>query len=161
MSVELHTQLLRDYYQPFHKSVQALRQALRAQFSEVFHLDLHSMPSVGTSLHPDPGEARAEVVVSDQHGESADAAFKDLVMDSLQAQSLQVAYNWPYVGGGITQTYGDPKKGFHTVQIELNRALYMDEHSKQLLSEKLPEMQARLQAALAAMQSGLKQRING
>ena len=38
-----------------------------------------------------------------------------------------VAYNKPYAGGFITEHYGRPARGFHAVQIEVNRGLYLDE----------------------------------
>ncbi len=161
MSMDMHNKLVSDYYQPFHNSILEMRRKMHQEFGVVFQLDLHSMPSVGTPFHPDPGETRAEVVISDQHGNSADTEYKELVMDSFQIQGFQVAYNWPYIGGGITKTYGDPKNGFHTIQIELNRAQYMDEETKQLNTEKGSEMRGRLRLALAAIQSGLKMRING
>ncbi len=161
MSQSLHQYLVSHYYQPFHDSVLSMRDQLKKQFGPVFHLDLHSMPSLGTSFHPDPGETRAEVVISDQNGKSADPEFKDLVMKAFQEVGFQVAYNWPYVGGGITKTYGEPEKGFHTIQIELNRAQYMNEETKQLKAATFGEMQKKLQEALHAIQRGLRERLNG
>ena len=35
--------------------------------------------------------------------------------------------NRPYAGGFITEHYGRPMHGLHALQIEINRALYMDE----------------------------------
>ena len=160
MTMELHDRLLRDYYHPFHTSVLELRKGLKDKFGVVYHLDLHSMPSRGTSLHPDPGETRAEVVVSDQHGKSASPAYKDLVMRAFQEAGFQVAYNWPYVGGGITKTYGDPDKEFHTIQIELNRSQYMDEDTKQLNQSLLPGIQAQLKQAISTVQNGIKELTN-
>ncbi len=161
MSPELHNTLVKKYYQPFHDLIQDMRQKLKAKHPHVFHLDLHSMPSQGTRFHPDPGEKRAEVVISDQHGTSAAPDFKDEVLDAFQQAGFQVAYNWPYIGGGITKTYGEPESGFHTVQIELNRAQYMDEDSKQLNTENLSAIQKKLETALSAIQSGLQKRLNG
>lgn len=161
MSMDLHQSLVKHYYQPFHDAVKKMRSELKQKFGVVYHLDLHSMPSKGTAFHPDPGEERAQVVISDQHGQSAEAEFKDLVMESFQRAGFQVAYNWPYVGGGITKTYGQPQEKFHTVQIELNRAQYMDEESKQLNSNTLSDMQSQLKQALALVQSGLRERLHG
>ena len=60
------------------------------------------MPSVGTSFHKDPGEKRADIVVSDAHGKSVPKEYCDLVVSSYQSAGFQVKVNWPYVGGGIT-----------------------------------------------------------
>lgn len=160
MTMELHNQLVKNYFEPFHKSVLELRKALKEKHGVSYHLDLHSMPSLGTNLHPDPGETRAEVVISDQHGNSASPEFKDLVMLAFQKAGFQVAYNWPYVGGGITKTYGDPEKGFHTIQVELNRAQYMNEETKQLNQALLPDIQEKLKQALLMVQNGIKEMLN-
>jgi len=157
MTQVLHEILVGRYYQPFHESVHELRSQIYQAHGKVFHLDLHSMPSLGTALHPDPGESRAEVVVSDFSGKSANSEYKDLVMQAYQKAGFQVAYNWPYVGGGITRMYGDPDNQFHTVQVELNRALYMDEKSKQLKEDQLPEIQKKLATAIVHIQNGLKE----
>ncbi len=161
MSQELHEQLVEKYYKPFHESVQGMRKTMKQQLGVVYHLDLHSMPSVGTELHSDPGETRAEVVVSDFHGASAEPFYRDLVMESYQKAGFQVAYNWPYVGGGITQMYGEPASGFHTIQVELNRAQYMDETSKKLDPVKSSAMQKKLHKALQGVQQGLQEKANG
>ena len=148
MSIELHQQLVNQYYEPLHNSLKNIKKKIMGSFGVVYHLDLHSMPSKGTELHPDPGESRAEIVVSDQHGTSANSDFKDRVMEAFQKAGFQVGYNWPYIGGGITKTYGEPEKGIHTVQIELNRALYMNEETKKLSEEKLEKIQAQLGSAI-------------
>lgn len=129
MSKDLHDRFVREHYEPFHQSVQAMFQSFAQK--PVYHLDLHSMPSQGTALHNDPGSKRADVVVSDFHGKSARKDFVEMVMESYRQAGFEVAYNWPYFGGGITQMYGRPAEGQHTVQIELNRSLYMDEVNKQ------------------------------
>ncbi len=152
MSQRLHQDLVEKYYQPFHDQLKELQKKIIEKWGVVYHLDLHSMPSKGTELHPDPGETRAEIVVSDFHGKSARGEFKDLVMTSLQKAGFQVAYNWPYVGGGITQMYGCPEENKHTIQIEMNRHLYMDEDSKKLDKDKLEGMQNRLCRAILEIQ---------
>lgn len=161
MSAQLHKDLVAQYYKPFHNSILDLRKAYKDKFGCVYHLDLHSMPSRGTDLHPDPGESRAEVVISDQHGTSSEPWFKDLVIQAYQEAGFQVAYNWPYIGGGITKTYGDPEKGFHTVQVELNRAQYMNEETKQLDLDKSPLLQEKLKQAITKVQSGIRENFNG
>lgn len=161
MTMELHNSLVENYYKPFHDSVTEMGRKLQDKYGSVFHLDLHSMPSRGTSLHPDPGETRAEVVVSDFHGKSAIPEFKNLVMKSVQEAGFQVAYNWPYVGGGITQLYGRPNSGHNTIQIELNRALYMNEKTKKLNDTQLPEIQKKLERMLSLIVDGLKDLLNG
>ena len=155
LSQELHRQLVRDYYQPFHGAIREMGQKLKAK-GRVFHLDLHSMPSVGTDLHPDPGQKRAEVVVSDFHGQSAVFGFKEIVVKAYFQAGFQVAYNKPYVGGGITRTYGSPSTGHNTLQVELNRALYMDEETKKIIPHKARSLKLKLEKAIVTVYNSLE-----
>ncbi|MEM7646722.1 MAG: N-formylglutamate amidohydrolase [Pseudomonadota bacterium] len=159
MSMETHQKLVQSYYLPFHDSVQQMRESIKDSYGHSFHLDLHSMPSLGTSLHPDPGQTRAEVVISDFHGQSAEPFFKELVIESFQEAGFQVAYNWPYIGGGITQKFGAPGEGFNTIQVELNRVLYMNEETKKLNTSGLSAIQEKLGEAIENVVISLKDRL--
>lgn len=149
MTRQLHDQLVKRYFEPFHVDVRGVfADFKKTGAKKVFHIDAHSMPSKGTAAHKDPGQTRADVVISDQEGKSCEPAFKDLVIKAYQETGLKIAYNWPYVGGRVTQTYGKPAEGQHTIQVELNRALYMDEETKQWLPEKANELMPKLQKAV-------------
>ncbi len=156
LSMDLHRQLVRDYYQPFHDAIRKTGQKLKTE-GQVFHLDLHSMPSVGTELHPDPGQKRAEVVVSDFHGQSAASEFKEIVIKAYCEAGFQVEYNKPYTGGKITRTYGDPSGGHNTLQVELNRALYMDEATKKILPDKAESLKQKLEKVMVTVHENLAQ----
>lgn len=156
MSQNLHDQILKDYYHPFHQAVRDLSAKMLSQHQQIFHLDLHSMPSLGTSMHPDPGQYRADVVISDFHGKSTCSEFKEIVLHAYQEAGFQVAYNYPYVGGGITQIYGNPKSGHNTIQVELNRAVYMNEATQSIREDTFHQVQAQLEKAIAEVILGLK-----
>jgi len=90
----------------------------------------HSMKSVGNALPPDGPEARrVHFVVSDREGKSADSSLTDLIVDTLRMLRYTVSVNHPYKGGTIVQRIGDPLRGVHSVQIEINRSLYLDEQT--------------------------------
>ena len=125
--LSVHQTLVRKYFLPFHRKIERQFQKGERKNHSVYHIDLHSMPSQGTALHRDPGEKRPHVVISDREGASASKNFIDVVTRAFEAQDLKVSLNWPYKGGRITQIYGNPAKQRHTVQIELNRSLYMNE----------------------------------
>lgn len=148
ISPEVHLQLVNRIYEPFHAQVRNEVNRLKSSFSNIFHLDLHSMPSVGTSEHRDPGERRADIVVSDCGGKSCAPAFRDLVILSYVLSGFKVGYNWPYLGGRLTEQYGDPNHGIHSIQVELNRSLYMNEETKKFREEKALVIQKRLGIAL-------------
>jgi N-formylglutamate deformylase len=141
--------ILKRCFFPFHNSVQELAEFVcpkttRSAEKSLFHLDLHSMPSFGTSEHRDPGEWRADLVISNQDGKSSSAAFFDMVCAAGASQGFSVRQNWPYKGGRITEAYGRPQEGWHTVQVELNRKLYMDEETKRPVSGLFEETQTRV-----------------
>lgn len=154
MSMQQHQELRKLIYEPFHASVIEIYQNFKKDFKNVFHLDAHSMPSVGTKMHKDPGEKRAEIVVSDSLGKSCDKNYRDLVIAAYATAGFKVGYNWPYVGGRLTEQYGQPQKGQHTIQVELNRELYMDEKTKKL-KDSYHDVQNKIAKALSYIQSNL------
>lgn len=152
IDVEIHNKILEQYHQPFHGQVEEVFKAFKARgHKKVYHLDAHSMPSKGTSAHRDEGSTRPQVVVSDVDGTSCEKSFTELVIESYKNADFEVAYNWPYKGGRVTQTYGKPKAGQNTLQVELNRALYMNETSKKRNAELFSGVQEQLLKALTAI----------
>lgn len=153
-----HEQIVRKYHDAFHALFEARVAELQATHpgQPIYHLDCHSMPSTGTGAHADAGAKRPDVVISDFEGKSCEPRFKDLVLAAFKARALNVSYNWPYKGGRITQRYGQPAQGHHTVQIELNRALYMDENTRLQKPAEFSELSNKLCDALADILSGLK-----
>lgn len=144
-----HDAIVARYHDEFHAEFARRLSELKTKFPgrAIYHLDCHSMPSVGTDAHLDGGKPRAEVVISDFEGKSSSTQFKDIVTEAFDAQGFETAYNWPYKGGRITQRYGRPAENHHTIQVELNRKLYMNEQTR----EKLPsfgEITNRLRSAL-------------
>lgn len=155
MSLQLHNELRDLIYEPFHQAVRGIYgQFKQAGHKNIFHVDAHSMPSVGTPMHKDPGEKRAEIVISDSLGKSCDKKFRDLVIAAYVTAGFKVGYNWPYVGGRLTEQYGKPAAGQHAIQVELNRALYMDEKTKKL-KDNYHDVQNKIAKALSYIQSEL------
>ena len=91
-------------------------------------IDCHSMPSVGVSREE---PARPDVVIGDRYGTSCTAILRDRVEETLGALGYSIGRNKPYAGGFITEHYGNPASGLHAIQIELNRAIYMDERRRE------------------------------
>lgn len=165
ISLETHRAIVERCFTPFHQAVHetsaVMRRALGAG-GVLYHLDLHSMPSLGTQEHRDPGSWRTDLVVSNQDGKSSSAAFFRLVCDVGLAQGFTVAENWPYKGGRITEAYGRPEDGWETIQIELNRKLYMNEQTKQKSLPLFFETQhrvCRMLEMIEARVSGLQMRL--
>ncbi|UYL08427.1 N-formylglutamate amidohydrolase [Bdellovibrio sp. SKB1291214] len=157
MTQQAHDELVKLIYEPFHNNIRDLYGKLhQAGYTKTFHIDAHSMPSVGTSEHRDPGERRADIVVSDSKGKSCDPRFKDLVIAAYVTAGFKVGYNWPYFGGRVTEQYGDPSREMHTLQVEMNRELYMDEKTKKLKPEEAKKVQEKIAFALSYIRNNLK-----
>lgn len=160
ISRELHDILVAAYFEPFHKSIQNHFDHYKHKgHKRVFHLDAHSMPSMGKQMHRDPGEKRKEIVISDQDGTSCDPKFRDLIVDAYKSAGFEVALNWPYKGGRITQTYGNPANGRHTIQVEMNRAIYMNEDTKELLVDEHKEVLDKIQKTIKTITTELESHV--
>lgn len=153
---QLDHQLLTELiYEPFHQGVRNYYELFKKNhFKTTYHLDAHSMPSLGTRMHKDPGQYRADVVVSDCNGKSCSKEFKDLVIAAYVTAGFKVGYNWPYLGGRVTEQYGKPTLNQHAIQVELNRALYMDEITKKIKPE-AEQVKSKIQVALTYIKSEL------
>jgi N-formylglutamate deformylase len=115
-------------YRPYHLALDELVREMQADGKVVVHLDWHSMKSVGNAMTPDgPGAERPDFVVSDGEGTTADPSLTAVVVTALHVQGFTVAINDPYKGGTIVKRIGAPAKGVHSIQVEINRRLYLDE----------------------------------
>jgi N-formylglutamate amidohydrolase len=115
------------YYVPYHVALASELDLLHRAFGAVWHINAHSMPAVGDANADDPGRERADVVLGDRDGTTCAPEFTALVGDFFRGAGYSVAINDPYKGVEIVRKHGRPGAGRHSLQIELNRRLYMDE----------------------------------
>lgn len=119
---------IESLYRPYHNALAALLDETASRFDgRVLLIDCHSMPAVGGPMDRDPGKRRVDFVLGDAHGTSCSRAVIDWTENYLNSLGYSVARNDPFAGGFITRHYGKPATGRHTLQIEVNRRLYMDE----------------------------------
>ena len=111
-------------YRPFHSALADLLETTRKRFGVAVLVDCHSMPSA--SMGQPPG-GRPHFVLGDRFGASCDARLTRFIRDILQGAGYDVQVNRPYAGGFITEHYGNPGHGVQSLQLEINRALYLDE----------------------------------
>ena len=156
MSHELHQQLKELIYDPFHQEVVRQYESYKKNgFRTVYHIDAHSMPSKGTAEHRDPGELRADIVISDCYGKSCHLKYRDLVVAAYVQAGFKVRLNWPYFGGRLTEQYGKPQLGQQVIQVELNRGLYMNEQTKRMNSD-VSHIQEKIKSALNYIKQNLE-----
>ncbi len=120
-------------WEPYHAAVAAAIDAAHAQHGYSIHLNCHSMPAVAGSHATDfPGLVHADFVIGDRDGSTADPRLSALLCELLRAQGYSVDYNHPYKGVELVRRYGDPARQRHSIQVEINRKLYMDELTLEL-----------------------------
>jgi N-formylglutamate deformylase len=112
------------FYKPYHRALRRLIVNAQRGFGSAVLVDCHSMPSNASGRDERP---RADIVLGDRYGTSCAPSVTDVIEEALREFGYMVLRNKPYAGGFITEHYGDPGAGLHAVQIEINRALYMDE----------------------------------
>jgi N-formylglutamate amidohydrolase len=122
-------QRIENYYRPYHDALRHLLAATRGRFGVCLLVDCHSMPSIGGPMERDAGRSRVDFVLGDCHARSCATSIVDRAESVLRDLGYAVARNTPYSGGFVTQHYGRPADGMHALQIEVNRALYMEETS--------------------------------
>jgi N-formylglutamate amidohydrolase len=120
---------LEQFHTPYHDALRAELTRARSRHGFAILVAGHSMPSVGRSGHTDPGVRRADIVPGTRGRTTADARVIDLVDAHFRGAGLSVRHDDPYKGGWTTGYYGRPAEGWHAIQIELNRALYVDEET--------------------------------
>lgn len=116
------------YYEPYHQRLDELIDLAQTQFGMSCHFNCHSMKSIGNAMNVDCGRVRPDMVVSDFDGDSADPFLVRWIVDLLRTLGYNVQVNNPYRGAELIKRHGKPSTGRHSIQIEINRALYMDEH---------------------------------
>jgi len=116
-------------YRPYHRTLQQLLDATQESYGFAILLDCHSMPSAGGDRDRRDRSPRADMVLGDCHGTSCHPVITEIAHRVLNAKGYTTALNTPYAGGFTTAHYGRPAAGAHCLQIEINRALYMDERA--------------------------------
>ncbi len=115
------------YHRPYHEALRRALARARERFGWAILVAGHSMPSIGRLAHANPGSLRADVVPGTRGRTTADARVIDLVDAHFRQAGLSVKHDDPYRGGFTTGHYGRPQEGWHAIQIEINRGLYVHE----------------------------------
>ena len=115
------------FWQPYHKMLQSLMDDAHARFGQAILVDCHSMPHEAMDGMTRTKRGRPDIVLGDRFGAAADGEIVDRIEAAFAAAGLNVARNTPFAGAYVTQAYGRPSSRQHAIQIEIDRALYMDE----------------------------------
>ena len=127
-------------------------------FGAVWHIDCHSMAAVGDAYSDDAGRPRKDFVLGDRDGTTCAPAFTALVAQTLAGLGYSVSINDPYKGVEIVRRYGGPNERRHSLQIEINRRLYMDEATLEP-TVGYKKLEADLERLLAAVSAYVQRKV--
>jgi N-formylglutamate deformylase len=120
------------HHVPYHRDLKRLMDDCFTRYGKLYHINCHSMRAVaGKQSEEGAGAARADFVLGDRDGTTCEPRFTALVRETLAAMGYSVKVNDPYKGVELVRAYSDPKAGRHSLQIEINKRLYMDEQTLQ------------------------------
>ncbi len=119
------------HWRPYHDQLQTLLDESRNAFGEAILVDCHSMPHEALDNVGVAGGVRPDVVLGDRFGAAAAGHVVEQIEAAFASAGLRVARNMPFAGAYIAQQYGRPSRQQHAVQIEVDRALYMNERTLQ------------------------------
>lgn len=148
-------QRVQGYHRPYHATLQALLDAAHAHFGVVFHINCHSMgPWSSVAMEGVDGEARADMVLGDRDGSTCAPELTAHVREVLVGFGYHVKVNDPFKGVELVRAYADPARGRHSLQLEVNKRLYMHEDRIETHAGF-----ASLQAHLMQLLQGIETRI--
>ena len=145
---------IESFYYPYHAALRSLMERARDRFGFAILIDCHSMPSPSAKdqQNTKSDRRRLDFVIGDRYGASADRRIVLSVEDRLKRHGYHIQRNRPYAGGFITEHFGQPDSGWHALQIEVSRALYMDE-MKIEKSIRFPQIAKHLAELVAGLSS--------
>lgn len=153
---------LDTYHQPYQQQLRALLDAAHKRWGAVWHVNCHSMQEFASAMSTqERGTPRPDFVLGDRDGTSCNPALTETVRSFLRTRGYSVAVNDPYKGMELIRANGDPEHHRHSMQIEVNRKLYMNEDTREpnagygKLQNTFTELSNHLAAFIAAQLEGL------
>ena len=139
LSVNELEQRIEQCWKPYHAAVKAAIDAAHARHGYSIHINCHSMPEVaGSHATEFPGEKHPDFVLGNRDHSTSSEAVLLFIQERLMQSGYSVTLNHPYKGVELVRRYGAPKQHRHSVQIEINRALYMNEQTLELTNSFAP-----------------------
>ena len=141
---------IESLYKPYHRALRRVLTRAHRDFGAAILVDCHSMPSITNNREERP---RTDFILGDRYGTSCVPVVSETIEALLRGHGFKISRNKPYAGGFITEHYGNPAVGLHAIQLELNRALYMDERRYEKLArfDQLADALTGLADALARL----------
>ncbi|MGI9383513.1 MAG: N-formylglutamate amidohydrolase, partial [Methyloligellaceae bacterium] len=114
-------------WKPYHAALSSLIDETHERFGQVWHIDCHSMPAMGDETTADGPVARPDFILGDRDGTTCDSELTAFAQSILEGLGYDVTLNFPYAGVELVRAYSAPAEQRHSLQLEINRKLYMNE----------------------------------
>lgn len=149
------------YHRPYHQHLRRLLDHSHQKWGAVWHINCHSMQNKASAMSTQArGTLRPDFVLGDRDGTTAEAGFTESVARFLRDKGYEVAINDPYKGMELIRANGDPAQDRHSMQIEVNRRLYMDEISREP-NKGYADLQATFSSLSAHLNTYIQDQLKG
>jgi N-formylglutamate amidohydrolase len=147
---------IQRFHTPYHQKLKSLLDETHRKFGKVYHINCHSMRAVAGKQSDDgAGAVRADFVLGDRDGTTCDLRFRELVFQVLAGMGYSVKVNDPYKGVELVRAFSSPKAGRHSLQIEINKKLYMADDGSLKKGAGFAQLQKNLGELLKALKNEL------
>jgi len=151
LSVDEVRYRIQTYWVPYHQALKQLLDDTYQQHQCVMHINCHSMPSIADVYSTEhPGLEHPDIVLGDRNGSTADPSITEFLRNAFSELGYTCWVNHPYKGVELVKAYSDPAQNKHSIQLEINRRLYLNEATRELLPEYL-RLQTHLQQILLTL----------
>jgi N-formylglutamate deformylase len=117
---------------PYWAALRAAVESTFAQHGRMFHINCHSMPEEAGGLSwITKGTKFPDIVLGDRDGSTCSPEFTTMLRDAFRDEGMSVAINDPYKGVELVKQFGKPREDRHSIQVEINRRLYMNEATRE------------------------------
>lgn len=154
---EVHARI-ETYWRPYHDMLRRTLDDRHDRFGQVFHINCHSMQEFGEARWGDQGSRRADFIIGTRDGTTAGDAFTEVVAGAFRDAGYSVGINDQFKGVALVQLYSDPANERHSLQIEVNRGLYMDE-DKIIRNDRYDQTKADITAMIGRVADFARSRL--
>jgi len=139
---------LQEYYWPYYEKVESLLTERKKEFDQVLLWDAHSIRHRVSTIQSD---TFPDMILGNNCGQTAHPKLIETALSQLRTAEFEVNHNTPFKGGHITRYFGKPNNHFHTLQLEMNKILYMDDNEITYNVERAEKVQRVLQNTLTSL----------
>lgn len=133
LSAEEIMNRVKNYYEPYHDTLCTTLNDAYYNHGQFWHINCHSMPNASAYPKKAPRLRPSDIVLGDHDGKSCSRDFMQALRKFWEEKGYRVTINDPFKGVELASRYAWPTQGKNSVQIEINRALYMNEETGEKL----------------------------